>query len=165
VKKIMAITIIIVFWGLVSICAAANEGQDNFNKTIKRSFSSSIIKSREFNNGTGIIFFKVKDDYLGTGDKINKIFAITSARLFTRVPNLSILKIAIPLSKDTRVYKRGIYTMVITRQMIEQFYKMKFSKRLQDNNYKPWRQEFIQKYDSKRVRAIFAVIFVKYSKK
>ncbi|MCP4352610.1 MAG: hypothetical protein GY795_44705, partial [Desulfobacterales bacterium] len=45
----------------------------------------------KFDKGKGEILFNLKDDYFGTGDKVNKIHAVESARLFRNIPELESL--------------------------------------------------------------------------
>ena len=159
--KGVVISVSVLVIGSIGMSYAYKGSPEDFESVAKLTFSTSVVKSMEYQDGTGVIIFKVNDDYFGTGDKSNKICAIESARLFTWVPELKILKIAIPLSRNTRSYKCGIHTLVISRSRIEKFYGMTFTKKLHENNHEPWRQKFIRKYDNKKVRAIFAKNFVK----
>jgi hypothetical protein len=126
---------------------------------VVKSFSKSLIEYVLLNNGRGVVVFKIDNDYFGTGDKINKTFAIESTRWFAKVPKLKFLKIVIRLSNDTRQYKKGAYALSITREKIESHYKMKFSPDLFEKFGAPWRQQFIRKYDSKIQRKQFAQNF------
>ena len=125
-----------------------------------KSFSESLIDHVILNNDWGLVVFKIDNDYFGTGDKINKTFAIESTRWFAKVPKLKFLKIVIRLSNDTRQYKKGAYALNITRAKIENHYKMKFTPNLFEKSGVPWRQQFIRKYDSKIQRKQFAQNFV-----
>lgn len=130
----------------------------DFESAAKRSFSQTVINKIEFQDNAGYIIFKINDDYFGTGDKINKICAIESARLFMYVPTLSTLKIAIPLQRSTRQYKNGWYVLQITRGQIEKTYDMEFNESLIGEG---WRNKFLQEYNSKKIRAVFANHFVR----
>ncbi len=129
-------------------------GQDDFENDVKKVFSTAIIDTVKSNKGKGEILFKDPSSmpsYFRTGDKVNKVFAIESARLFRNSPNLNALKMTIPLEKN--------YTMNISRVEIEKFYNVNLSS--MKDNLERWRTDFIQKYDSKETRAKFAAKFVK----
>jgi len=130
-------------------------GQGDFETQAKRIFSSSILESIKINNGNGEILFKDPPDmpsYFRTGDKINKVFAIESARLFRDVLGLESLKMTIPLKEETHV-------MSISRKDIDKFYGLNFSE--MKGNLDAWRNKFIRKYDNKKARFYFAVKFAK----
>ena len=81
-------------------------GQDDFETQAKRLFSSSILESVKMHDGNGEIIFKDPPNmasYFRTGDKINKIFAIESARLFRDVPDLNSLTMTIPYDHNKRL--------------------------------------------------------------
>lgn len=139
----------------VFLTAGTVWGQDDFETQTKRIFSSSILESVRIYKGNGEIIFKDSpkmSSYFRTGDKINKIFAIESARLFRDVRDLKSLKMTIPLEKRT-------YAMSISRKTIEKFYGLNFS--AMKGNVDTWRSKFIKKYDNKKIRAYFAAKFAK----
>ncbi|MGE0086532.1 MAG: hypothetical protein AB7S75_19160 [Desulfococcaceae bacterium] len=132
-------------------------GQDDFKESAEKCFSVSILKSVKFKNGKGTILFNASDaEYFTTGDKINKIFAIESARLFRDVDDLTVLEMTIPLKEGTR-------KMSIMREQIEVFYKVKFAPMKGDLN--AWRMQFLKPYDNKQARADFCKKFVTSPKK
>jgi hypothetical protein len=148
-KKLMFCTL------AVFLMAEITWGQDDFQTQAKRVFSSQVIESVKINKGEGEILFKepaMMPSYFRTGDKINKVFAIESARLFRDVVELNGLKMTIPLKEKT-------YTMSISREAIEKFYGLQFSS--MKGNLDSWRSKFIQKYDTKESRGKFAAKFVK----
>lgn len=114
-------------------------------------FSKSKMVDIKFENGSGRILFKKDNLYFGTGDKINKIAAIESARLFRDVPELKKLMIFIPLFNKTHM-------LSITRHEIEDHYNLNLV--MFNDNLDAWRREFIQKYDSKKLRSQFASKFI-----
>ncbi|MCP4339838.1 MAG: hypothetical protein GY799_13345 [Desulfobulbaceae bacterium] len=124
----------------------------NFVNTLSKFFPKSVLKSSAFDKGTGIIIFRQNTEYFGTGDKINKIHAIESARLFRDVSELKALRMTIPLSDKT-------YVLNINRQTIQRYYNINFGSLKGD--LEAWRTKFIQQYDSKRLRARFAAKFVR----
>jgi len=129
--------------------------QSDFEAKAKRNFSASILDSVQMDNGKGEIVFKDNQkmpSYFRTGDKINKIFAIESARLFRDVADLQALTMTIPLQEKT-------HFMSISREAINKFYGLDFA--AMKGNPDAWRSEFIRKYDSKKSRAAFAAEFVK----
>lgn len=125
-----------------------------FNEKVERIFSSSIIQSIKDNDGTGEIIFKTPENmpsYFVTGDRVNKVFAIESARLFRDLPSLERLRFQVP--SDGK-----IYSMLITRQEIEKFYDIDFKS--MSGSLDIWREDFIKRYDNKESRAGFAERFV-----
>lgn len=130
----------------------------DFENAVYLSFSPDLIQKTKYQNNAGSVVFSVNDKYFGTGDKINTICAIESARLFMYVSNLHMLKLSIPLKKDTHQYEKGIYVLQISRPEIQAAYRMKFDGALIGNK---WRERFIQKYDHQDIRKIFADRYVK----
>jgi hypothetical protein len=100
-------------------------------------------------NGEGVVIFKANVDYFGSGDKINKVMAVESARLFREVPSLNRLKLTIPNEGRT-------YSLNITRSQIEAHYGLKFA----GMGLEMWRERFTTKFDTKPSRAAFAKKFV-----
>lgn len=129
-----------------------------FKEKAERIFSSSIIYSIKDNDGAGEIIFKTPKNmpsYFVEGDKVNKVFAIESARLFKDLPTLERLKLQIPANGKA-------YSMNISRQEIEKFYDTDL--KAIGENPDIWREEFIKRYDNKESRAEFASVFVTQEK-
>ncbi|MDM8525031.1 type VI secretion system-associated protein TagO [Desulfococcaceae bacterium HSG8] len=123
---------------------------EEFETQTERIFSTSILASYTIEKREGVIVFKDPPQmptYFRTGDKINKVFAIESTRLFRDVPGLKSLEMTIPLKEAT-------HSMSVSREQIEKFYKTRFSDMKGDLD--AWREQFIKKYDSKRSRRKFA---------
>ena len=139
---------------MILLMAGTVWAQD-FSTQVKKNFSGSILNSVTTKDGIGYVIFKdlpKMPEYFRTGDKINKVFAVESARLFRELPDLRGLKMTIPLKEKT-------YAMGITREQIEKFYGLRFS--AMKGNLEAWRNKFIRKYDSRKSRAKFAAKFVK----
>jgi hypothetical protein len=150
-NKIKAITYLTVVFCYLIINIPAIFAQDNnFKEVVQRIFSSNVIDSISYNNGKGIIIFKQNDDYFGTGDKINKIFAIESVRIFRDDQDIHALQMVIPISKK-------IYMMNVNKTDIELFYNINITDL--SNNPETWRINFINKYDNKNIRKMFVAKF------
>lgn len=151
-KKILSLILVVVF---IYGNAFANEAE--FNKAVS-AFAGSIIGGHVYKSGEnyGIIKFIENPkfpDYYTTGDKINKIFAIESARLFRKVPSMKTLGVQIvSAGKD--------YRMTISRKQIETWYSLNFA----NMSIEDWRNKFVQKYDNKKLRSIFSKKFVKINR-
>lgn len=134
-----------------TITQTAPQQQDtNFPEVAQRYFSSAVTAEVAQDNGVGRIVFKKNPDYFETGDKISKIMAIESARLFREVPGLTALQFSIPASD-------GTHEMSVTRQQLEDFYGGPMS-RFADLD--AWRNQFLPQYDTKESRAAFVQKFV-----
>lgn len=130
---------------------AASESQfadvDAFRAGAQRIFSPSILDDVGFDNGHGEIVFqapKVLPDYFETGDKVNKIFALESARLFRDMPTLDSLDMTIPGDGVVR-------SISLERGAVEDYYGVDF-KQLTDK--RRW-QSFAADNDSKGKRQAF----------
>lgn len=124
-----------------------------FTDRAERVFSSTIIASVKESGAAGEVTFKVPEraaNYFVTGDKLNKVFAIDSARIFRDVEGLERLTFHIPAHGKT-------YSLRVTRADIEKHYGMSFKGMSMD----AWRNEFIQVFDNKQSRAKFVERFVK----
>lgn len=122
----------------------------SFEDAVARYFSPVVTESSSFENGSGKINFKQNADYFETGDKINKIMAIESARLFRSVGDLNRLAISIPAAD-------GTHSLDITRQQLEDHYGGPVSRFA---SMDAWRDQFIQANDTKEARAAFVQKFV-----
>ncbi|MCP4112921.1 MAG: hypothetical protein GY749_46580 [Desulfobacteraceae bacterium] len=122
--------------------------EKEFEYYTELSFPRNLIKSARLSEGTGIISFKEKADYFGTGDKINKIFAIESVRLFRSMDWVSQLKLTIPLTGKK-------YILEITRKQAEKYYNINIPE-LKD--MRQW-DKFIQKHHNKESRKKFSAKF------
>lgn len=133
---------------------AGGYSQADFEREVKKVFAATIIERVQYNASNkkiGYILFKPRPEYFGTGDKVNKIMAIESARLFRNIVEMQGLGLIIPLSGKE-------YRLAIPRSRIEQWYRLDFAAMHGDPD--AWRSNFIQKYDSKKQRAKFAAKFV-----
>ncbi|MBZ9576744.1 hypothetical protein [Modicisalibacter sp. MOD 31.J] len=126
---------------------------ESFKSAAESVFSPSILESVEYDTGQGSITFqapKVLPDYFESGDKVNKIIAIDSARLFRHLPSLESLSLRIPVGGDD-------VQATLPRQAVEEFYGVRFSELHNDMN--AWREDFSSKYDNKASRKKFVEEF------
>ncbi|OLO05093.1 hypothetical protein [Salinicola socius] len=130
---------------------AAAESQfaqvDSFRAGVQRIFSPSILEDVDFKNGHGEIVFhapKVLPDYFEAGDKVNKIFALESARLFRDMPTLKSLDMAILVEGEARAIS-------LERGAVEDYYSVDFT---QLSDKRRW-QSFVADNDSNEMRQAF----------
>lgn len=138
---------------LAALLPLGNAWAGAFTDRVERVFSSTIIASVKESGPAGEVTFKVPErtaNYFVTGDKLNKVFAIDSARIFRDVEDLERLTFHIPAHGKT-------HSMRVTRAEIEKHYGLSFRGMSMD----AWRNEFIQVFDNKPSRAKFAERFVK----
>jgi hypothetical protein len=122
-----------------------------FEKTVRKNFSSGIIREVKTKGGLGAIIFKEPAgdaSYFSTGDRVNRIFAIESMRLFRDVPDLDALQMVIE-------YRKMEQQLEVTRAEAEEFYKMKFTGMSDDD----WKKRFVEKYDTEGNRQFFVKTF------
>jgi hypothetical protein len=131
--------------------------------SVNSSFSSSILRSSSFENGKLSIVLgesSLSKNYLTTGDKINKLLAIESARLFYKTPEINSLDIIIDASPDK-------YHLSITKAELESYYGINFEGIREHSDTGEltagdlWKNDFIRIWDNKESRANFVNIFVK----
>lgn len=126
----------------------------DFSEKVERIFSPAVIESVSDSGSSGEVTFKVPErmpDYFDTGDKINKVFAIESARIFRDVESLEHLTLKVPKEGE-------MYILAISRTNIENYYGVNFSGMRADLNL--WRSNFVNIYDNKKSRAEFSEKFV-----
>ncbi|WP_153013751.1 hypothetical protein [Deinococcus grandis] len=124
-----------------------------FIDTARQYFNRGIIYSISApEQGKGIIDFRNNPEYLGTGDKVNKVMAIESARLFREIKELNDLSLTIPSAGKT-------YRLQVTRKQMDSHYGTK----LADLSMETWRNFFLERYDTKQARAEFVAKHVKVS--
>lgn len=122
-----------------------------FMDTANKYFNATIIESAATpQEGEGVITLKNNTEYFGTGDKINKVMAIESARLFREVKELNDLRVTLPNDGKT-------YQMHVTREQMDDHYGMQLADLTIDN----WRSDFLERYDTKEARAAFVAKYVK----
>lgn len=139
----------------VLIMAAGGAWASEFQDKAERIFSPSIIESVSESGANGKISFKIPErmpDYFVSADKTNKVFAIESARLFRDVPSLKRLTLKIPNDGIVQV-------LDISRADIQKYYGLDFAAMNGDLN--TWHEEFIQRFDTKELRADFVRNFVR----
>lgn len=139
---------------LLSLLTLGNAWGGEFQDKVERIFPAAVVKSMKESGSSGEVIFRTPDrapEYFETGDKVNKVFAIDSARVFRDVPGLERLTLRVPADG-----KR--YTLSISRDDIEQYYGVDFAK--MNGNLDAWRAEFAQNYDNKQSRAAFVEKFV-----
>lgn len=151
IQKKLIFIILTIFFTLTSSAKA-----DNFSDAVYRNFSEQLIQSVDYSNNTGSIVFNQKDEYFTTGDKINKIFAIESVRLFRDVPELVILKITIP-THDKK------YNLSVSDELLNSFYNININDLRQ--NPQNWKSYFLDNNDTKDKRRAFSLKFVNVSTK
>lgn len=123
---------------------------EEFNSRAALAFST-LQDTNGSSDGIGVVNLKPRtDDYYTSGDKINKIMAVESARLFRSVAGLKELKINLPSEGKS-------YTLDLTQQQAQDHYGLDFSNMSLDQ----WQSDFLPKFDSKEARASFAQKFVK----
>lgn len=126
----------------------------DFSEKVERIFSPAVIESVSESGSSGEITFKVPErmpDYFDTGDKVNKVFAIESARIFRDVAGLEQLTLKVPKEGE-------MYILAISRTNIENYYGVNFSD--MRTNLNLWRSNFTNVYDNKKSRAAFFDKFV-----
>lgn len=139
---------------LLPLLTLGNAWGGEFKDKVERIFSSSVVESISESGSSGEVTFRTPErmpDYFETGDKVNKVFAIESARVFRDVTSLERLTFRVPADG-----KR--YTMSISRDDIEQHYGVDFAE--MNGDLDAWRTEFTQDYDNKQSRAEFVEKFV-----
>lgn len=121
--------------------------RDAFLKVANSYFSPAYTEDITANNvGAAEVYFKLDPEYFETGDKINKIAAIESARLFRESEGLNKLQMFFQTSD-------GGYEVVVTRDQIEDYYGQPFEAGMN------W-EGFISQFDNEDSRADFAEEFV-----
>lgn len=139
---------------LLPLLTTGHTWAGEFHDKVERIFSSSVIDSINESGSSGEVIFKTPErtpDYFYTGDKLGKLFAIDSARVFREVEGIERLTLRVPANGKQ-------YTMSVTRNEIEQYYGANFAE--MKENLEAWRSEFIQKYDTNSSRAAFVKSFV-----
>jgi len=122
----------------------------SFAEVADRYFPTSVTGNISESAGIGKVTFVQNADYFETRDKINKVMAIESARLFREVASLNQLQMTIPATD-------GTHSLDITRQQLEEFYGGPMSRFA---NLDAWRSQFLSHYDNEESRASFASKFV-----
>ena len=139
---------------LAALLMLGNAWAGEFTDRVDRVFSSSIVGAVKESGTGGEITFKapsVEPRYFEAGDKLGKVFAIDSARLFRDVKGLEQLTFKIPAYGKT-------YSMSISRADIETHYGVNFA--AMNGDLDAWRTQFVQIFDNKQSRAKFSERFV-----
>ncbi len=130
---------------------------------ISSSFSSSIVKSSNFENGLLTIELgesSAVDGYYDSGDKVNKFLSIEPVRLFYKIQDMNSISMNIDI-------KAGKYNLNITKAELEKYYGISIDEMREfgDNGNlitgDNWRNQFSNIYDDKDNRAKFVKQFVK----
>lgn len=134
----------------------------NWDAVVESVFPTSMRKSASFNDGYLKIELKERESapgYYDTGDKVNKILAIESVRLFYKIPVLKKLDLSLNINS-------GNYYLIINKEEIEDFYAIDIEElrefydtgelRIGDK----WRESFINLFDNKDNRMLFFEKFV-----
>ena len=132
--------------------------------TISSHFSDDIIDDVNWNMYEYYATVKLHEselvkDYYESDDRVSRIFAIESYRLFYLVPEIERLVLELKINK-------GHFKMYITKDQIEEAYRLKIEDILEyDKNKKikignKFQNQFIKKYDHKRYRDFFVLQYV-----
>ena len=121
-----------------------------FEKTVGKVFAGNIVKEVRTKGSLGaIVFTEPGGDktYYATDDRINRIFAIESMKLFRDIPDLGALQMIIQ-------YNRIEQQVEVTRAEAEKFYKVTFAGMSEAD----W-QQFVEKQDNPDSRKSFTKAF------
>lgn len=139
---------------LLPLLAIGSAWGGEFKDKAERIFAGAVVESIKESGASGEVIFRVPErgpDYFESGDKVNKVFAIESARMFRDVKGLERLTFRVPADGQK-------YAMNISRADIEKHYGVDFA--AMNGDLDAWRTTFIQKYDNKQSRAEFVEKFV-----
>lgn len=127
--------------------------QKELDAAVRAMVPSSLIKSVKLSKDKATVILKENPDfpdYFTSGDKMNKIFAIGSVRMFRDLPGLQELHLEIPDGGKTR-------TLHITRNDLIKHYGADPATFTGD----AWRNDFLRNYDNESSRVDFAKSWVK----
>lgn len=130
---------------------------------VTTSYSSSILEEYSIVDGKLTIVLKepnTHSDYFESGDKLNKLFAIETMRLFYKIPDITAIEMTTNIAM-------GNYHLNVSKDQIQEFYGIRIDslREFQDTGQlmigDRWRNDFLSRFDSKNKRAEFAQRFVK----